>query len=244
LKIPVRYTARGEDQVGELEVPVDEVALVMVDLWNWHDPEDEREEPPKYLRHAEAWLGQCREAGMTIIHAPNWPVTHRYAQHEALEAEADQHKESRNIPEHMAWPPRQSDIRDQAAGLRSGHELNEVDRKAMMDKRTISRYVQPIDGELMISTNNAFRYALWQRGIKLLIYIGGALNECMLHRDTSLNYIVGSDSGKSNLVVVVLEDCVYSMPSGGMSDEETKAAMLNYYRRKIAFTACSSELTL
>ncbi len=243
MKIAVRYSAIGKDYTGELDVAVDETALVLVDTWNWHDPEED-EEPPSYLRSSEACLNACREAGMTIIHAPNRPVTHRYAQHEVIEEEAEPFKEKRYLPEHMAWPPRDSDVHQQASALRDAHQMSEAERQAMFDKRTISKYLLPEDDELVISTHNAFRYALWKRGIKLLIYIGGALNECMLHRDTSLNYIVGSDSGKSNFTAVVLEDCVYAMPSESLTAEENVVAMLEYYRRKIAFTARSTDLGL
>lgn len=243
MKIPVSFSSRGVDQTGELNVPVEEAALVLVDMWNWHDP-PEGQDPPEYLKNAQACLTACRSAGMTIIHAPNWPVAHRYAQHEAIEEEAEPFREKRNLPEHLAWPPRDSDIYQQASAMRDAFEFTEDERQVMFEKRAISRYLLPEDEELVLSTHNAFHYALWQRGIKLLIYIGGALNVCMLHRDTGLNRLAGSDGVRSNLVVVVLEDCVYAMPSDRMTDEEAKQAMLDYYKRKIAFTASSKTLVM
>ena len=243
MQIPVRFSAAGKDKTGALDVPVSEVALVLVDMWNWHDPDDDSD-PPEYLMNAQHCLDTCRNAGVTVVHAPNWPVTHRYGQHNAIEAEAEPLRDRHDPPEHMQWPPRDSPTRQQASALRDAYALSEDDRKAMMDKRTISRYLLPRDDELVISTHNAFRYALWKRGITLLLYVGGALNECMLHRDTSLNYIVGSDSRRTGFTVVVLEDCVYAMPSDSYTDEEMKLAMLDYYRRKIAFTAVSTDLKI
>ena len=241
MKIPVSFSAQSKDCAGHLEADVENTALVMVDTWNWHDPEDGGE-PPDYLLNAQKHLNACRKQGMTIIHAPNWPVADRYAQHEAIEKEADAFRTDAQPPEHMVWPPRGNPVQKQAAALRSQYALSDSDREEMQARRAISRYLLPEDGEYVISYHNTFRYVLWKRNIQLLFYVGGALNECMLHRDTSLNRIVGSDSGKSWFTVVVLEDCVYAMPSDTRSDEENKAAMLDYYRRKIAFTAKSSEI--
>jgi hypothetical protein len=244
VKIQLSFSARGQDHSGELEVPVNETALVLVDMWNWHDPEDESA-PPDYLLKAQAFLAASREQGMMIMHAPNWPVADRYPQYDAIEEEADAHKPKPKVdlPGHMEWPPRDNFVKTQAMALRNQFQYTEADRQAMMDKRTISRYVTPLENEYIISTHNTFRYALWKQKIKLLIYVGGALNECMLHRDTSLNRIVGSDSGSSSLTAVVLEDCVYAMPSERRSAEENVISMLDYYRRKIAFTAKSETVT-
>ena len=180
---------------------------------------------------------------MTIIHAPNWPVADRYRQHEEIEREADAFSVESNPPAHMLWPARDNPTLKQAAALRDQYALSDAEREKMQAEREISRYLLPLEDELIISYHNTFRYVLWKRKIDLLLYMGVALNECMLHRDTSLNRIVGSDSGKSWLTAVVLEDCVYAMPSETRSDEENKVALLDYYRRKIAFTAKSSEIT-
>jgi len=242
MRIPVKYTVRGKDHSGVLEAGVEQAALVLVDMWNWDDPE-EGEKAPDYLVNTQTCLAACRAKGMTIIHAPNYPLTDRYPQHQAIEEEAEAFAPKTDIPDHMAWPPRDCSTRVQEQALRKAHDMSDAERQTMLDKRRISRYALPEDDELVIRTHNTFRYALWKRGITLLVYVGGALNECMLHRDTSLNRITGSDNTRSNFSVVVLEDCVYAMPSGGRPRGENVEAMLNYYRRKIAFTALFPDVT-
>lgn len=242
MRIPVKYSVRGKDCSGVLDAGVEQTALVLVDMWNWDDPE-EGEKAPDYLVNTQTCLAACRAKGMRIIHAPNWPLTDRYPQYQAIEEEAEPYAPKTDIPDHMAWPPRDCSTQVQEQALRNAHDMRESERQAMFDKRRISRYALPEEGELVIGSHNAFRYALWKRGITLLVYAGGALNECMLHRDTTLNRIAGSDHTRSNFTVVVLEDCVYAMPSGDRSREENVEAMLNYYRRKIAFTAVFPDVT-
>ena len=74
------------------------------------------------------------------------------------------------------------------------------------------------------------------------MYIGGALNECMQHRDAGINLLAGSDSRRIPITIVVMEDCSEAMASPQFSAETAAKAMLDYFKFKIAFTANSNEL--
>jgi hypothetical protein len=87
-----------------------------------------------------------------------------------------------------------------------------------------------------------FRYVLWKERIKLLLYLGGALNECMQHRDTGINILAGTDSRRTPFTIVILEDCSTAMGSPEISSKMAAKVMLDYFKFKIAFTTNSKQL--
>jgi hypothetical protein len=87
-----------------------------------------------------------------------------------------------------------------------------------------------------------FRYVLWKENINLLLYIGGALNECMQHRDTGINSLAGIDTRRVPITIVVLADCSSAMGSPKVDAETTAEMMLEYFKYKIAFVASSKDL--
>jgi hypothetical protein len=89
---------------------------------------------------------------------------------------------------------------------------------------------------------NEFRYVLWKERTKLLLYVGGALNECMLQRDTGINLLAGTDSTRVPVTIVVLEDCSSVIASPGADKETAAKVMLDFYRYKMAFTSVSTDI--
>ena len=81
-----------------------------------------------------------------------------------------------------------------------------------------------------------------KRGVKLLLYIGGALNECMQHRDTGINYLAGVDSQRTAFTIAVLEDCSSAFDTPHFGAKTTAQVMLDYFKCKIAFVANSKEV--
>lgn len=102
-----------------------------------------------------------------------------------------------------------------------------------------------IMGRLHLSCQitNEFCYVLWQHKIKLLLYAGGALNECMQHRDTAINFLAGSDSRRTGFTIVVLEDCSYAKSTPRLSEPDMAHAMLEYFKCKIAFAGNSKAIS-
>jgi hypothetical protein len=143
-------------------------------------------------------------------------------------------------PPFLKWPP-DNKLYIQTLELRQ--EGRAMSAQISPKERDISKLLKPLEHEYVLATHNEFRYVLWKKGITVLLYVGGALNECMLHRDTGINLLAGSERDRSKFTIVVLEDCSAAMPALGLDVEITKKIILDYYMRKIAFVANSKELT-
>jgi hypothetical protein len=146
----------------------------------------------------------------------------------------------RLTPPFLMWPPRDTSAKT--------WEIREKGRAPWYKvyptkKRDISRFLRPLENEFVLSSYNEFRYVLWKKRIKVLLYVGGALNECILHRDAGINLLAGSDSKRTEFTIVVLSDCTYSMGSPRFDSETTKLVMLDYYMYKITFVANSKDLS-
>lgn len=240
IKIPVRFQAGNEARTDTFDVPVSDVALVLIDWWNYGDPK-EGEDPPVAMGKTQAFLGRCRDAGMTIIHAPNHPVVDKYPQYEAIRDEvkawlAEQPGTAGTGP-HLDWPDRDNDVYTKARAMRHVGAGSQ-------DDRDISRLLRPLPDEYVLATHDEFRYVLWQKGIKLLLYTGGALNECVQHRDTGINLLIGTDTRRTAFTVVFVEDCCTAIGSPKLSAEGMRVAMLEYFQRKIGFVAESGGVTV
>lgn len=247
LKIPVVYYPPAglknlkKDAEGVFEVPSHEVALVLVDTWNGDDPE-EGDEPPQYLKDAQAFLHACRAHGVSVIHAPNHPVVDKYSQyHKIKETVQDFMKDyptKSETPPFLSWPPQDSDVYRQARQLRTA----QPSAKHRMPERDISCFLTPLEDEFVLESYDEFRYVLWKQGVKLLLYVGGALNECMQHRDTGINRLAGMDRQRTAFTIVVLGDCSYAKVTPGLDVQVMAQAMLEYFKCKITFVAHSKDV--
>jgi len=252
VRVPVRFYPPGgvghmeAASRGVLEVPVAETALVLVDTWNGGDP-PEGKEPSAGLRRTRLFLNACRSHGMTVIHAPNHPVVDRYPQYQAISSEVkaflEAFPETDNRPPFLDWPPRENDVRRRAEGMRAGASTHtREERRTSGAARDISRFLTPLESEYVLATHEEFRYVLWKHKVKLLLYVGGALNECMQHRDAGINILAGSDSRRTAFTIVVLADCSSSKVTPAMGEEEISKAMLDYFMCKIAFVSEAEEV--
>ena len=251
VKIPVLFYPPGSrghlkgGEEGTFEVPADAVALVLVDTWNGGDPA-EGEEPSQSLKNRRAFLDRCREYGVTVIHAPNHPVVDKYPQYHAIketvEAFMADYPPAAEVPPFLNWPPRDNEASVRARQLRKDAEVVTPELARNIRERDISRLLTPLDDEYVLASHNEFRYVLWERKIKLLLYMGGALNECMQHRDTGINLLAGSDSRRTAFAIVVLEDCSSAMATPCFDSEVIGGVMLDYFMTKIAFVANSKEI--
>ncbi len=98
----------------------------------------------------------------------------------------------------------------------------------------ISKYLWPLDNEYIVASHEEFRYALWKNGVRVLIYVGGSLNECVLQRDAGINLLAGADGRRVDFTIIVLEDCTDAMETPRFNSLEVKTAMLDYYMFKMA----------
>ena len=252
LRIPVRFYPPGG--LGNVEAPAEgafvvaarETALVLMDTWNGGDPE-EGQALPKTLGNIRSFLHECRRHGVTVIHAPNHPVVDRYPQYHAIKETVQKfmgdYPPATEAPPFLGWPPRQNDLQVKARQLREDAQLTpaEVTRKTLV-QRDISRFLKPLEDEFVLASHHEFRYVLWKRKVKLLLYVGGALNECMQHRDTGINMLAGSDSQRTAFTIVVLEDCSSSKRTPRSGSAEISQAMLDYFMCKIAFVSSAKDV--
>ena len=270
MSIPVRYlpfcsleNGPGTKKIlkkdyGEtvINVPSPEVALILVDTWNTHDP-PVGGEPSELIKRTKDFLEKCRKNGVTIIYAPNRPVVDKYPQYKQLKMEVIDflrkdslssrfsHLKDRRMGDYRKkviyrWPP--SDI------YKKYNDIRKEGRAAAYEvypgsQRDISRFLEPREDEIVLLKSDELRYVLWLRKIKVLLYVGGASNECMLHRDTGINRLSGIDPETSNYVIAVMADCTSTIPSPCSEDDTVDRVMMDYMMRKIAFVGDSTNVS-
>ena len=103
--VPCRETAFIRREF-EMPLPVEETALILVDLWNVHFIESWIERAARITTECVVpVIDAARQAGLTIVHAPSPSVAAQYPQ-------LEQHKPPEpSVP--SAWPP--SDFRSREA---------------------------------------------------------------------------------------------------------------------------------
>ncbi len=258
LRIPVRYlpsfrletdeqgrkNAVAEEGNAILDVYADETALVLVDTWA--GPNESSEPGNPILRNQKRLLNECRKHGVTIIHAPNHPVVDKYSQYHRLKEEVkDFARQFEIAPQNPApflkWPLPNNRVWRQAQKIRSVSKAPIYEVYPRSD-RDISRHLTPLSNEYVLCSHMEFRYVMWKEKINVLLYIGGALNECMLQRNTGINALAGIDTKRVPVTIIVLEDCSIAM-GGPEFDKKTAAKnMLDYFKYKIAFVSKSTDL--
>ncbi len=120
-----------------------------------------------------------------------------------------------------------------------------ANRRALYSYRTPRRYCKekkpsnyldkiadavapPLDREreYVVRYEDEMRYVLYKNKIKNLIYIGGALDECMLHRGYGINALVGVDEERMSLDIYVLKDLIDDLPPILPTSDEYKMDVL------------------
>ncbi len=179
-----------------LPIPVEQAALVLVDVWSTH--------------YIDSWLARamavtatkivplleaCRHVGMTVVHAPSPPVAEQYG------APPPAGAPNANPAPH--WPP------PGFRGIyRSGeHALFGRDHEPRL-QAALERYVTelhiaepalPLPGEPVIRTGSQLHSLAAERGIRHLLYAGYATNWCVMFRDYGM--VAMSQTGY-NLILV------------------------------------------
>ncbi len=162
------------------KLPVDEIALVLVDCWEYFPLES-------FVGRAEAIcrtkiqpvIAACRELGLAVVHAPspNWAANYPEF-HYGLEApEKDLPR-----PSVKGWPP---ELDEAFAVPRTSEEpvYKAWHEKAFPDHLKISPHVAPAGDDIVVSTGDDLHALCRERRIKHLVYAGFATNICVLFRD-------------------------------------------------------------
>jgi nicotinamidase-related amidase len=179
-----------------MAMPLEQTALVLVDLWNVHFITSwlERETAVLQAKVLPA-ISAARRAGLAVVHAPSPPVAAQY----------DQLKRHKPAPAWTppTWPPAEfrdregayaafKGPRDQPPGI--GPWWGPLDAQLSM-----SPAVTVLEDEYVLATGEQLHELAEQKGWLHLIYAGFATNWCIMNRD----YGVRAMSGRGYNVVLL-----------------------------------------
>ena len=180
---PVGVPCREENFVRreiQMELPLEQTALILVDLWNIHFIQSWLERAQKVTVEAVSpVIEAARAIGLTVVHAPSPPVARQY----------EQLKRHTPPPEgsDQSWPPREFRCRqgDYAVfkGPRDQPPSIGIHWNPIECQLAITPAVRVLDDECVVATGNQLQHFLQERHILHLIYAGFATNWCILGRD-------------------------------------------------------------
>jgi nicotinamidase-related amidase len=181
-----------------LPIPIEQAALVLVDVWSTHYIDSWRQRAGAVTQEKIVpLLDAARGIGLTVIHAPSPQVAQRY------QTTGPPPAVTLSSAAAVEWPP------CEFRGLyrRGEHAAFGRNRKPRLDA-ALARYVDELDiapaarpapGEPVIATGEEMHQLLAERGILHLFYAGFATNWCILYRD----YGMVAMSGKGyNLILI------------------------------------------
>jgi len=187
----------------DMAVPLEQTALVLVDLWNIHFIESWLERAISVTKERIVPAIQAaRNAGMTVIHCPSPEVAAQFPQtsrNPAVTAVAPD-------PDAPQWPPdafrKREDEFAAYAGPRSQPPGIGVHWGEMEDQLSMSSAVKVLDDDIVISSGPQLHRVLADRGIMHLVYAGFATNWCVLGRDYGIRAMA-----RYGYNIIMLRDC-------------------------------------
>ena len=159
----------------QMELPVEQTALVLVDLWDNHFIESWLERADRITREAVVpVLERARQTGLTIVHAPSPPVAEQFDQ-------LKQHASPLPVAE-SDWPPAPFRRRQGAYASFRGPRA-QPPGIPLIDALGMSPHIDVRDGEHVVATGDQLHDLLRANGLLHLVYVGFATNWCILNRD-------------------------------------------------------------
>ena len=199
----------------EMSFTRDEIAFVMVDIWNTgFGPE-----PLSDLGWEAEWnvgksfcdrvagiglnkvlpmLEACRRHGITVVHAPSADIAVKHGQWETLADDADR-EATGGSPSTTGKPPKtQWPNPDWIAQWRMQHTYLLRTRRWVTDyykhvrpNQDIPEPLQPVDGDLVVSSGDMLHRLMVERGIRILFYCGFATNMCLIDKPGAIRDMYG-----------------------------------------------------
>jgi nicotinamidase-related amidase len=162
-----------------MKLPVEQTALVLVDTWDNHFIESWLERAERMTREAVVpVLHSSRNAGLTIVHAPNSSVTPDFPEHMKRHKTAP----AAAVPDSATdWPPaefrrRQGEYCAFRGPRAQPPGIPDIDIG-------MSPHIDVLDEDFLLETGQQLHDLCRERGILHLIYAGFATNWCILNRD-------------------------------------------------------------
>ena len=160
-----------------MPLPVEQTALVLVDMWDNHFIESWLERAERITLEAVVpALEAARQAGLTIVHAPSPPIAETYPQVERPT------KTTTQAPAGPQWPPAAFLGRQGEYAVFRGPRAQPPGIPPI-DPLGMSPHIEVQDGEEVVATGDQLHALAAERGILHLVYAGFATNWCILNRD-------------------------------------------------------------
>lgn len=183
-------------------LPVDQTALVLVDLWNVHHIDSWVERETAVLKEKILpVIDAAREAGLTIVQAPSPEVIRNQ---EKLQKRVYGGWTDPNIKQpSVDWPPAEFMERsgDYHAFRHPRHQPPGVQRfwEKLEGQMDISPLVQMADSDFLVATGDQLHALFRENEVLHILYAGFATNWCIMGRD----YGVAPMSGRGYNVILL-----------------------------------------
>jgi nicotinamidase-related amidase len=159
----------------DMQLPVEQTALVLVDTWDNHFIESWLERAEFMTREAVVpVLNAGREAGLTVVHAPSPNVAKHFPEHLQRHQAA-----APGVP--SDWPPSEFRSRQGEYAAFRGPRAQPPGIPSI--EIGMSPHIDVRDDDVLLATGLQLHDLCRERGILHLIYAGFATNWCILNRD-------------------------------------------------------------
>ena len=206
-----RYRELGWD------VPLGEIALVLVDVWNNHFSRDTLERIEQVtVENVVPVVEACRSGGMTVIHAPAWPVAGKSPN--LLNLVPANEKARSTYPNTPDWPPEEFRRKrgPYARYARPPEPQDEERVRLRAEYRDFHPLVKPVGEEPVVPSGEALHRLCARQGILHLVYVGFNTNACIIRRDYGVY-----NMGDRGYTIILLRDC-----TTGMETHETRDGLV------------------
>ena len=186
------------------EIPLDQAALVLVDVWEGHYLSDCEARINEITEmHVGPLIACARSAGMPVVHAPGADTARRQDGWVKL---AEKNPLRATDPD---WPPKDF-VKKKAdyASYARPFEPRDHELDVLRTERAIHELAQPIEGEAVVANGEEFHLYCKDRDILFLFYVGFNTNCCVLLKDYGT--LAMRDRGYE---VVMVRDCTTGMES-------------------------------
>lgn len=219
------------------QVPLSQVALVALDIWDRDCHADMRARDDSVTRERIVPLvAACRAAGLLIVHAPSPPIAQRHPNWaDRTAGEVPQAV----WPRSPVWPPQEFRRKQQPYdGFIRPDDDDRAAAWAICDMAEFHPLVQPHGDEPVVATGEELHRLCTERQILHLLYVGFHTPGCMTGRSYGLTQMQAR-----GYHIILLRDC-----TNGMESHETHAnqtcmhSTITYLEQSGTYTMTSDEL--
>ncbi len=192
------------------EVPLSQVAFVLLDVWDRHYLKDTAQRAEQIIKEKlRPLVSACREAGVSMVHAPSPEQADGHPNWLQLEG-----WDRPTWPVEQDWPPQAFRKRQgEYARYALPHEPRDAEREQLRAGKGLHPDVRPVGDEPVVATGEELHLWCKQEGVMSLVYAGFNTNACILHRDYGT-----LDMSRRGYDVVIVRDCTTGMESAQTHD--------------------------